>query len=229
MDWIWRVQNDDSETDLSVLWTHLSGGDDWHRRRFQQAWLDYSGLETPQEAFNRGGMAGWEGFKEGVTFGGYQAPDWARRTEGFGISRGIGQATAIFELSVVTAGIGQALGASGGLGAGVAGAGATAATRAAGAAGGATGVSGRGGITGGLSSRSLSARIADFRTNPGNWERVYAGAGRATSRNARGGVSIESVYRNRVTGETLHVHDVFTPSGAQIPKHPTFRDYGKGD
>jgi len=134
MDWIWRVQNDDSETDLSVLWTHLSGGDDWHRRRFQQAWLDYSGLETPQEAFNRGGMAGWEGFKEGITFGGYQAPEWARRTEGFGISRGIGQATAIFELSVATVGIGQALGASGGLGAGLARVGATAATTAAGAA-----------------------------------------------------------------------------------------------
>jgi hypothetical protein len=42
------------------------------------------------------------------------------------------------------------------------------------------------------------------------------------------GVSIEGVYRNSITGETLHVHDVFTPSGGQIPKHPTFRDYAKG-
>jgi S-adenosylmethionine hydrolase len=44
----------------------------------------------------------------------------------------------------------------------------------------------------------------------------------------RGGVSSESVYHNPTTGETLHVHDVFRPSGAQIPNHPTFRDYGKG-
>ena len=36
------------------------------------------------------------------------------------------------------------------------------------------------------------------------------------------------VYRNPATGETLHVHDVFKPSGGQVPNHPTFRDYGKG-
>ena len=76
--------------------------------------------------------------------------------------------------------------------------------------------------------RSLSERIADFRANPQNWQRVSASAEQATARSARGGVSIENVYRNPVTGETLHVHDVFKASGNQIPKHPSFRDFGKG-
>jgi hypothetical protein len=76
--------------------------------------------------------------------------------------------------------------------------------------------------------RSLSERIADFQANPQNWQRVSASAEQATARSAQGGVSVESVYRNPATGETLHVHDVFKPSGSQIPNHPTFRDYGKG-
>jgi hypothetical protein len=77
--------------------------------------------------------------------------------------------------------------------------------------------------------RSLSARITDFQANPQNWQRTSASAEQATSRSARGGVSVESVYRNPVTGETIHVHDVFKPAGTQIPNHPTFRDFGKGE
>jgi len=76
--------------------------------------------------------------------------------------------------------------------------------------------------------RSLAKRIADFRSNPQNWQRVSASAEQAKARSARGGVSIENVYRNAATGETLHVHDVFKASGGQIPKHPSFRDFGKG-
>jgi hypothetical protein len=76
--------------------------------------------------------------------------------------------------------------------------------------------------------RSLSERIADFRANPQNWQRVSASAEQAAAKSARGGMSVESVYHNPATGETLHVHDVFKPSGGQIPNHPTFRDYGKG-
>lgn len=75
--------------------------------------------------------------------------------------------------------------------------------------------------------RSLSDRISDFRANPQNWERVSSSAAQSTNRRVRGGISIESVYRNKQTGETLHVHDVFDSSGGQIPKHPSFRDYGK--
>ncbi len=76
--------------------------------------------------------------------------------------------------------------------------------------------------------RSLSERIADFQKNPQNWERTAASAERATGKAAKGGVSVESTYTNKVTGETLHVHDVFKPSGSQIPNHPTYRGYGKG-
>ena len=69
--------------------------------------------------------------------------------------------------------------------------------------------------------------FSSFRQNPTDWERASATAERATARRARGGVSVESVYVNKNTGETLHIHDVFNPSGAQIPNHPTFQDFGK--
>lgn len=108
MKWIWSGQNDTAENDIGVLWRHLTGGDEWHRERFKDAWLAYSGQETPLQAFDRGGAAGWEGFKEGATFGVYQAPDWARKTEGFNISRGIGMATTSVEVGL--SGVGLAAG-----------------------------------------------------------------------------------------------------------------------
>jgi hypothetical protein len=75
--------------------------------------------------------------------------------------------------------------------------------------------------------RSLSQRIADFRANPQNWESV--GVTASPSRSAPGGISLESTYRHSMTGETIHVHDVYKPSGVQIPKHPSYRNYGKED
>jgi hypothetical protein len=106
MDWIWRVQNDDSDTDIAGLWRYLTGGDAWHRKRFSEAWADTSGQETWSQAFDRGGAAGWEGFKEGATFGWHKAPEWARKTEGFNISRGIGMATTSLELGLSGVGLG---------------------------------------------------------------------------------------------------------------------------
>jgi hypothetical protein len=97
------------------------------------------------------------------------------------------------------------------------------------ASGGAT-VSGRAGITypsGQVQARSLAERIADFKANPQNWKRAAASAERATGGSARGGVSVESTYTSKLTGETIYVHDVYRPSGNQIPGHPTYRDYGK--
>ena len=63
---------------------------------------------------------------------------------------------------------------------------------------------------------------------PQNWGRNSASVELATGRAAKGGVGIESTYTNKITGETIQVHDVYKPSGNQIPNHPTFRDYGKG-
>lgn len=74
--------------------------------------------------------------------------------------------------------------------------------------------------------RPLAERRADFLLNPHNWERTAAFAEQA--RSVRGGVSVESTYTNAITGETIHVHDVFKSSGGQIRNHPTFRDYSKG-
>lgn len=75
--------------------------------------------------------------------------------------------------------------------------------------------------------RPLVECIADFKATPQDWQRVSTSAESATARSAQGGVSIESTYQNIKTGETIHVHDVYRPSGNQIPNHPTFRDYGK--
>ena len=74
-----------------------------------------------------------------------------------------------------------------------------------------------------ISTRTVSALLSDFRSNPGNWIRVSASATSATSRRARGGVSVTSIYRHKTTGETFVLHDVFTQSGASIPKHPTIK------
>jgi hypothetical protein len=78
-----------------------------------------------------------------------------------------------------------------------------------------------------LFNRSLSQRIADSRANPRTWEQIAVSA--SPSRSAPGGISLESTYRNSVTGETIHVHDVYKASGAQIPTHPSYRNYGKED
>ncbi len=76
--------------------------------------------------------------------------------------------------------------------------------------------------------RPQSERIADFQNSPQNWERTSASGERATGRKAKEGVSVESEYTNKVTGETIHVHDVFKPSGKHTPNHLTYRDYAKG-
>jgi RHS repeat-associated protein len=106
MDWIWRVQNDDSETDIAGLWRYLTNGDEWHRKKFSEAWADNSGQQTWWQAFDQGGMAGLHGFAQGATFGGYQAPQWAKEMPGFEISKGIGTATALVEAGLTGAGAG---------------------------------------------------------------------------------------------------------------------------
>jgi len=71
--------------------------------------------------------------------------------------------------------------------------------------------------------RSLSERIADFRENPQNWQRISASAEPATARSARGGVSIESVYQNPATGgnapcpRCLHIFRKANPRTSDVP------------
>jgi RHS repeat-associated protein len=87
-----------------------------------------------------------------------------------------------------------------------------------------------GAANGGASSaRSLSDRIRDFQQNPKDWVRVSTSAEQATARSAKGGISLETTYRNKITGEVIHIHDVYKSSGAQIPNHPSYRDFGKGN
>jgi hypothetical protein len=58
---------------------------------------------------------------------------------------------------------------------------------------------------------------------------VSTSAEQATARSAKGGISLETTYRNKITGEVIHIHDVYKSSGAQIPNHPSYRDFGKGN
>jgi RHS repeat-associated protein len=66
MEWIWRVQNEAGETDLEELWKHVVNGDEWHRKRFGEAWVASTwGEYRPVR----------EAFKQGNTWGIYQAPE----------------------------------------------------------------------------------------------------------------------------------------------------------
>jgi RHS repeat-associated protein len=63
--WIMSVQNDSTETDIAGLWIHLVNGDAWHRERFAKAWTETFNAYSPVT----------EAFKQGNTWGIYQAPE----------------------------------------------------------------------------------------------------------------------------------------------------------
>lgn len=78
-----------------------------------------------------------------------------------------------------------------------------------------------------VGSRSLSERIAGFQKLPQNWKRTAASAERATGMAAKGGLSVESTYTNKVTDETILVHDACVPAGSLLPNHLTFNAHEK--
>ncbi len=74
--------------------------------------------------------------------------------------------------------------------------------------------------------RSFRDRIADFQRDPSRWERVSAHTEAATRRGARqGGVSTQTLWRNRDTGETLWQHTVTNNRGRVVDDHfrPNFK------
>jgi hypothetical protein len=73
--------------------------------------------------------------------------------------------------------------------------------------------------------KTHSERITDIKGNPQNWQRVYTGAEKATSVRAKGGISIDSIYRNKITGDAIRVHDVYKVSGSQLKYHPTYKEF----
>jgi hypothetical protein len=104
MEWIRRVESDDSQTDITSLWTHLVNGDDWHRSRFAKAYQANTDQETWGSAFGRGAQVGTQAFFEGASFGAIPAQEWARNEPGFQISRGIGMITTTIEVGLATGG-----------------------------------------------------------------------------------------------------------------------------
>ena len=63
--------------------------------------------------------------------------------------------------------------------------------------------------------------VKDFTQTPQNWERIKSQAIQTTKKGQKGGVSIESVWRNKQTGEMLYTHEAFGPSGKSL--HPENR------
>ena len=68
------------------------------------------------------------------------------------------------------------------------------------------------------SSRPHSILVDEFHNNPGDWERVWSNAAPGAGRKTRGGVSLESMWRNKQTGEMLSTHEAFDRVGNEIHK-----------
>ena len=58
--------------------------------------------------------------------------------------------------------------------------------------------------------------IKDFTQSPQNWERIKSQVSQTTRKGQEGGVNIESIWRNKQTGETLPTHEAFGPSGKSL-------------
>jgi RHS repeat-associated protein len=60
--------------------------------------------------------------------------------------------------------------------------------------------------------------IKDFKANPQNWERIESQISQTTRLGQQGGVNVESVWQNRITGDRIATHEAFGPAGKSI--HP---------
>jgi hypothetical protein len=77
-------------------------------------------------------------------------------------------------------------------------------------------------MPGGGKQMSHPDAVADFKANPGDWVRVFTQAGQTTRRGQQGGVNLESMWRNKKTGQELSTHEAFGPSGKSIhPENPS--------
>jgi RHS repeat-associated protein len=64
--------------------------------------------------------------------------------------------------------------------------------------------------------RPHSSLVDDFHCNPGDWERIWTGGAPGEGRRTQGGVSLESKWLNKKTGETLSTHEAFDKGGKEI-------------
>ena len=70
---------------------------------------------------------------------------------------------------------------------------------------------------------NLSSGIKDINKNPSNWQMTNRIEIPATSKNAKGGISIEEEWTHISTGFKMYKHDVKTVKGKSIKRHPHWR------
>jgi len=243
MDWIWKVQNDNSDTDITGLWTHLVNGDAWHRKRFAEAWIATTiGEYSPVS----------EAAKQGNTWGIYQAPAEYQNDPAFVASIWLWR-TAQVALAVATAGASLKANA--------------AVTGTVATTGGTVAASSAGqeavrrlpevltkpitqevlaqlapqlqaqwpamiqrmqqtGQAVGMATPRFGILVELFKGSPEKFRLIVSMASQATAKAYRGGISLEEIYEVIETGERFVRHIIYSPTGQVV--HETFRTYAKG-
>jgi len=70
--------------------------------------------------------------------------------------------------------------------------------------------------------RTQAELVKDFTQNPDNWKRLKSQISQTTRSGQKGGVNIESIWKNNETGETVSTHEAFGPSGKSLhPENPS--------
>jgi hypothetical protein len=77
----------------------------------------------------------------------------------------------------------------------------------------------------GVASRPFKDLITDIEKNPSNWKKVSESIVDSTKKGNKGGQSIEEVFKNSKTGETIYKHTLKDATG-KIIETPHYRPYG---
>jgi len=67
--------------------------------------------------------------------------------------------------------------------------------------------------------RPFAERLKSIQNEPDLWEKDSAHAEPASNRKARGGVSVQEIWRNTTTGETIAKHEIYSKDGRVIHSH----------
>jgi hypothetical protein len=67
--------------------------------------------------------------------------------------------------------------------------------------------------------RPFAERLKSIQSEPDIWEKASAHAEVASNRKARGGVSIQEIWHNTRTGETIVKHEIYSKDSRVIHSH----------
>jgi hypothetical protein len=82
-EWIQSGQDDPNPRSIYGLWAHLTGGDEWHRERFREAWLGTVNQTTYGQQYRE--VTYWA-YVQGLSFGFHQSPEHIQRRTEFKVS-----------------------------------------------------------------------------------------------------------------------------------------------